>query len=135
MKKKVINYSEESFSINVSSVINNDDDYCTIIQSSSGNIPSFSISAHRCDDDSIRGYPLCRLIRMFSMKKKKISLFFVFLIFSNVATLVNEDNPLIYRLERDTQSGNLTGVTDFCSQLGGYPIYANNAYEWQLIQG
>ncbi len=24
---------------------------------------------------------------------------------------------------------------DFCFELGGYPIYANNAYEWQLIQG
>ena len=24
---------------------------------------------------------------------------------------------------------------DFCFELGGYPIYANNAYEWQIIQG
>ena len=32
-------------------------------------------------------------------------------------------------------SKNLTDVIDFCSELGGYPIYANNAYEWQLIQG
>ena len=41
----------------------------------------------------------------------------------------------IYRLESDSQPGNLTGVINFCSELGGYPIYANNAYEWQLIQG
>jgi len=38
-------------------------------------------------------------------------------------------------LETDTQSGNLTGVIDFCSELAGYPIYANSAYEWQLVQG
>ena len=42
---------------------------------------------------------------------------------------------MIYRLESDSQTGNLTGVTSFCYELGGYPIYANNAYEWHLIQG
>jgi hypothetical protein len=53
----------------------------------------------------------------------------------NLASVINEQNDFIYRLESDSQSGNLTGVIDFCSELGGYPIYANNAYEWQLIQG
>jgi hypothetical protein len=66
IKKKVINYNGATFDINVSSVNNNNDDYCTIIQSSGGNPQSFGIYAHRCDDDSIRGYPLCRLIRMFN---------------------------------------------------------------------
>lgn len=47
----------------------------------------------------------------------------------------NEEIPFVYRLESDSQSGNLTGVINFCSELGGYPIYANNAYEWQIIQG
>jgi hypothetical protein len=64
--------------------------------------------------------------------------FFSFIInfsFSKLASVINEQNDFIYRLETDTQSGNLTGVIDFCSELGGYPIYANNAYEWQLIQG
>lgn len=62
---KIINYNEELFSINVNSVVNNDDDYCTIIQSRGENPQSFSIYAHRCDDDNIRGYPLCRLNRLF----------------------------------------------------------------------
>ncbi|CAF5194616.1 unnamed protein product, partial [Rotaria magnacalcarata] len=47
----------------------------------------------------------------------------------------DDEKNFIYRLEMDNQSKNLTGVIDFCSELGGYPIYANNAYEWQLIQG
>jgi hypothetical protein len=51
-----------SFTIDVNSV-NNDDDYCTIIQSSAGNPSSFGIYGYRCDDASIRGYPLCRLKR------------------------------------------------------------------------
>jgi hypothetical protein len=67
-------------------------------------------------------------------------MFFLFffieiLIISKLASLQTQPNDFIYRLETDTQSGNLTGVIDFCSELGGYPIYANNAYEWQLIQG
>ncbi len=56
-------------------------------------------------------------------------------LFKKKASVINEENDFIYRLESDTQTGNLTGVIDFCSELGGYPIYANNAYEWQLIQG
>ena len=52
-----------------------------------------------------------------------------------LASVTNEENTFIYRLETDNQSRNLTGVTNFCYELGGYPIYANNAYEWQLIQG
>ena len=59
-KKKIIDLNEASFQINVNSV--NDDDYCTIIQSSGGNTQSYGIYAHRCDDASIRGYPLCRLL-------------------------------------------------------------------------
>ena len=51
------------------------------------------------------------------------------------ASVVDQQTDFIYRLESDSQSGNLTGVINFCSELGGYPIYANNAYEWQLIQG
>jgi hypothetical protein len=61
--------------------------------------------------------------------------FFVNLSFLKLASVVNEENAFIYRLESDSQTGNLTGVIDFCSELGGYPIYGNNAYEWQLIQG
>ncbi len=56
-------------------------------------------------------------------------------LFFNLASVLNEENDFIYRLESDSQTGNLTGVIDFCSELGGYPIYGNNAYEWQLIQG
>jgi hypothetical protein len=62
-KLKVINYNEATFPINVSSVTN-DDNYCTIIQSSGANPQSFGIYSYRCDDDSVRGYPLCRLLRM-----------------------------------------------------------------------
>jgi len=57
------------------------------------------------------------------------------IIFLKLASVINEQNDFIYRLESDTQTGNLVAVIDFCSELGGYPIYANNAYEWQLIQG
>ncbi len=128
----MINYNDISFTIDVNSVNNNDDDYCTIIQSSNGNPSSFGIYAHRCDDGSIRGYPLCRLLRIILFSLFFIKIFFFFL---NLASHQNEDNHFIYRLETDTQPGNLTGVMDFCFELGGYPIYANNAYEWQLIQG
>ncbi len=38
-------------------------------------------------------------------------------------------------METDNQPKNLAGVIDFCVELGGYPIYAFNAYEWQLVQG
>ena len=61
-QKKVIN-SNDIFPIDVNSVNNNNEDYCTIIQSSGGNPSSFGIYAHRCDDGSIKGYPLCRLLR------------------------------------------------------------------------
>jgi len=57
------------------------------------------------------------------------------IIFLKLASVINEQHDFIYRLETDSQPGNLIEVTDFCSELGGYPIYANNAYEWQLIQG
>jgi hypothetical protein len=60
--------------------------------------------------------------------------FFLFT-FYKIASVINQQNDFIYRLESDTQSGNLADVIDFCSELGGYPIYANNTYEWQLIQG
>lgn len=53
----------------------------------------------------------------------------------SLASLIDEENDFIYRLETDTQAKNLVGVIDFCEELGGYPIYANNAYEWQIIQG
>ena len=52
-----------------------------------------------------------------------------------LASVISQENDFIYRLETDTQAGNLTGVINFCAELGGYPIYANNAYEWQIIQG
>lgn len=52
-----------------------------------------------------------------------------------VEPVESEDESFIYRIETDDQSGNLTGVIEYCSELGGYPIYANNAYEWHLIQG
>ncbi|CAF2040937.1 unnamed protein product [Rotaria magnacalcarata] len=110
-ESNITNPNDQSFEIKVNSV-NNDDDYCTIIQSSGGNPQTFGIYSHKCDDRSIRGYPLCRLI----------------------PSVIDQQNDFIYRLETDSQSGNLTGVIDFCSELGGYPIYANNAYEWQLIQ-
>ncbi|CAF4822265.1 unnamed protein product [Rotaria sp. Silwood1] len=111
-ESNVRNVNEERFDINVNS-LNNDDDYCTIIQSSGGNPQSFGIYSHRCDNQYISGYPLCRII----------------------PSLIDQQHDFIYRLESDSQSGNLTGVIDYCSELGGYPIYANNAYEWQLIQG
>ncbi|CAF1124596.1 unnamed protein product [Rotaria sp. Silwood1] len=110
-ESNVRNVNEERFDINVNS-LNNDDDYCTIIQSSGGNPQSFGIYSHRCDNQYISGYPLCRII----------------------PSLIDQQHDFIYRLESDSQSGNLTGVIDYCSELGGYPIYANNAYEWQLIQ-
>ncbi len=40
-----------------------------MIQSDGGNPSSFGIYAYRCDDDSIRGYPLCRLTRMLKFNK------------------------------------------------------------------
>ena len=52
-----------------------------------------------------------------------------------LASVSDEENDFIYRLETDTQAKNLAGVLDFCAELGGYPIYAYNAYEWQIIQG
>ncbi len=54
---------------------------------------------------------------------------------SKIASVINQQNDFIYRLESDIRPGNLLDVINFCSELGGYPIYANNAYEWQLIQG
>jgi hypothetical protein len=38
-------------------------------------------------------------------------------------------------LETDSTSKDLAEVIDFCSEFGGYPIYALNAYEWQIVQG
>ncbi|CAF4824856.1 unnamed protein product, partial [Rotaria magnacalcarata] len=61
---------------------------------------------HKCDDTTIYGYTLCRLL----------------------PSVIDDEKNFIYRLEMDNQSKNLTGVIDFCSELGGYPIYANNAY-------
>jgi len=52
-----------------------------------------------------------------------------------LASAVNDENDFIYRIETDDQPKNLIGVIDFCAELGGYPIYAYNAYEWQLVQG
>ncbi|CAF1112160.1 unnamed protein product [Adineta steineri] len=110
-ESNVISYNQ-SFEINITSVINEDDDYCTVIQSNGSNLQSIKIYNHRCNDTSIYAYPLCRLL----------------------PSVYNNANDFIYRLETDTQEKNLIGVIDFCSELGGYPIYANNAYEWQLVQ-
>ncbi|CAF3110820.1 unnamed protein product, partial [Rotaria sp. Silwood2] len=77
------------------------------------NNQSIIIYDHKCDDRNIHGYPLCRLL----------------------PSVINDENDFIYRIETDSEVKNLIGVIDFCSELGGYPIYANNAYEWQLIQG
>jgi len=43
-------------------------------------------------------------------------------------------NDFIYRLADDGPSLDFAGVIDFCAELGAYPIYANSAYEWQIIQ-
>jgi hypothetical protein len=68
-------------------------------------------------------------------KKYFFILLFISFFFSISASVIDQQSDFIYRLETDTQSGNLTGVIDFCSELAGYPIYANSAYEWQLVQG
>ncbi|CAF0846728.1 unnamed protein product [Rotaria sordida] len=109
-ESNVISYNK-SLETNFTSIIN-EEDYCTIIQSNGSNIQSIRIYDHKCDDISIRGYPLCRLL----------------------PSVINDENDFIYRIETDNEAKNLIGVIDFCSELGGYPIYANNAYEWQLIQ-
>ncbi|CAF4100035.1 unnamed protein product, partial [Adineta steineri] len=111
-QSNIINYNENIFQINVTSFNNSQDDYCTIIQTSPANPQLFTIYAQQCNDINTIAYPLCRL----------------------TPSVMNEQNDFIYRLELDTQSGNLTGVINFCSELGGYPIYANNAYEWQIVQ-
>ncbi|CAF1215178.1 unnamed protein product [Adineta ricciae] len=110
-QSNIINYNEISISINTNSV-NPNEDYCTIIQASSATFQSYGIYAYRCNDTTINAYPLCRLN----------------------PSVISQQNDFIYRLETDTQAGNLTGVINFCAELGGYPIYANNAYEWQIIQ-
>ncbi|UJR20328.1 hypothetical protein I4U23_023459 [Adineta vaga] len=109
-ESNIISYNQ-TLQVNLSS-ITTDEDYCTVIQSNGINIQSISILSHRCNDTSIRGYPLCRLLPSTS----------------------TETNDFIYRVETDTEPKNLIGVIDFCAELGGYPIYANNAYEWQLVQ-
>ncbi|UJR29534.1 hypothetical protein I4U23_010751 [Adineta vaga] len=107
-ESNIINFNEITNTINTNGIII-DEDYCTIIQSTNG---MFGIYAYRCNDANIQAFPLCRLN----------------------PSIINEENNFIYRLENDNQSGNLTGVINFCSELGGFPIYANNAYEWQIIQ-
>lgn len=62
--KKILDLNDESIDINVNSMNNTDDDYCTIIQSFGENPQSFGLYTHKCDDKYIRGYPLCRLMRM-----------------------------------------------------------------------
>lgn len=59
----------------------------------------------------------------------------IFSFYFKIASAINEEIDFIYRLETDSEPKNLIGTIDFCSELGGYPIYANTAYEWQLIQG
>ncbi|CAF2093138.1 unnamed protein product [Rotaria magnacalcarata] len=111
---RIKRWESNAISYNESLGINliNDEDYCTIIQSDGSNAQSLRILDHKCDDTTIYGYTLCRLL----------------------PSVIDDEKNFIYRLEMDNQSKNLTGVIDFCSELGGYPIYANNAYEWQLIQ-
>ena len=87
--------------------------------------------SHRCDDLTLQAFPLCRLQRNHNSSSSS-PLLFVRVV---LAEYLTEERNLIYRLESDTQPGNLTGVIDFCAELGGYPIYANNAFQWQLIQG
>jgi hypothetical protein len=38
-------------------------------------------------------------------------------------------------LETDSTSKDLAEIVNFCSEFGGYPVYALNAYEWQIVQG
>ncbi|CAF1452722.1 unnamed protein product, partial [Adineta ricciae] len=101
----------QSLQLNLSS-ITIDGDYCTVIQSNGVDPQSIQILSVRCNDTTIMGYPLCRLLPSINTKT----------------------SDFIYRLETDTSSKDLSGVIDFCAELGGYPIYANNAYEWQLVQ-
>lgn len=60
---------------------------------------------------------------------KKISVVY----FVRLATRSDLKN-FIYRLEDDSSNKDLAGVIDFCAELGGFPIYANSAYEWQTVQ-
>jgi len=87
-------------------------DFCLRLESSKQNPTIWRFSPFRCNDTTVRSYPLCRL----TPKEEK------------------EDRPFIYRIETADSSGNLTSVINYCSELGGYPIYAHSAYEWQLIQ-
>lgn len=59
----MIKYNSSSFDINVDSTTN--EDYCTSIETSLRSVARFRVRSHRCDDNTIRAYPLCRLIRMF----------------------------------------------------------------------
>jgi hypothetical protein len=114
------------------SSLTSEEDFCTVIQSNGPNLQLINIYSQNCNDTSTSGYPLCRLLRKFNWEKLFL---FVFKVFIWLASAINDQNDFIYRLETDTEPKNLIGVIDFCSELGGYPIYANNAYEWQLVQG
>lgn len=104
----------ESNSIALSSnFVNISEDFCTIIHLNSSTTDSIRLSLIDCYQSNVKSYPLCRLDR----------------------NHLNEDDRFIYRLDKDDYSPGLTGLIDYCSQWGGDPIYAHNAYEWQLIQG
>ena len=61
--KKVINYDENSSSVKVNLTLNSNEDYCTMIESSSIDRQLFQIVSHRCDSQETNVYPLCRLQR------------------------------------------------------------------------
>lgn len=106
------------------------DDFCTVLQMINGLPNSIRVASFNCNDPNVYGYPFCRVLRksgnMWEWKEDLICV---------LASKIDEENDFIYRLEIDTPGKNLIGVIDFCEELGGYPIYANNAYEWQIIQG
>lgn len=61
--KKIINFDETINSLKVNVTLNENEDYCTIIQSSSSNRQLFQIVTHKCDSNTNNSYPLCRLKR------------------------------------------------------------------------
>ncbi|CAF4533755.1 unnamed protein product, partial [Didymodactylos carnosus] len=40
----------------------------------------------------------------------------------------------IYRVSPNVEQITLNRTVTYCQQFGGYPVYALNAYEWQLVQ-
>ena len=94
-------------------LLNRSEDFCTMIHLNSSTNESIRLLPIDCQQTNLLAYPLCRL----DVNHR------------------NDDERFLYRLDHDEYSSGLTGLIDYCSQVGGDPIYATNAYEWQLIQG